>query len=44
MTNPNAWLTKLTIDITEEDNSPCLMKIDLATPNKLLTSPKLGDG
>lgn len=28
MTNPNAWLTKLAIEVTEDDNSPCLMKID----------------
>jgi len=28
MTNPNAWLTKLSINITEDDNGPCLMEIN----------------
>lgn len=28
MTNPNAWLTKLAIKVTEDNDSPCLIQID----------------
>lgn len=28
MTNPNAWLTKLAIKVTEDNDSPCLIQIE----------------